>query len=175
MARLRSLVVAVYCAAPLALAAQAGPVTAATRDAAKDLSKNLLAAAQDMPAAKYGFKPTAGQMTFGELIVHIQDDNRITCAAIAGAAPAAAATLKPTDPKEKLVQALEQSFAVCDSALAQLADAKMGDAVTWYGQSTTRATAAMGLLMDWADHYSQQAGYLRLNGVLPPTARKGGM
>jgi len=25
---------------------------------------------------------------------------------------------------------------------------------------------------DWADHYSQQAVYLRLNGQLPPTAKK---
>jgi hypothetical protein len=24
---------------------------------------------------------------------------------------------------------------------------------------------------DWADHYSQLANYLRLNGILPPTAR----
>jgi hypothetical protein len=24
---------------------------------------------------------------------------------------------------------------------------------------------------DWADHYSQVAIYLRLNGVLPPTAK----
>jgi hypothetical protein len=25
---------------------------------------------------------------------------------------------------------------------------------------------------DWADHYSQSAIYLRLNGLLPPTAKK---
>jgi hypothetical protein len=25
---------------------------------------------------------------------------------------------------------------------------------------------------DWADHYSQLANYMRLNGLLPPTARK---
>jgi hypothetical protein len=25
---------------------------------------------------------------------------------------------------------------------------------------------------DWADHYSAAAIYLRLNGVLPPTAKK---
>jgi hypothetical protein len=24
---------------------------------------------------------------------------------------------------------------------------------------------------DWADHYSQEANYLRLNGILPPTAQ----
>jgi hypothetical protein len=28
---------------------------------------------------------------------------------------------------------------------------------------------------DWADHYSQAAIYLRLNGLLPPTAKKSGM
>jgi hypothetical protein len=26
--------------------------------------------------------------------------------------------------------------------------------------------------VDWADHYSQSAIYLRLNGLLPPTAKK---
>ncbi len=45
-----------------------------------------------MPAGKYGFKPTPAQRTFGELIVHIEGDNRITCAAISGAAP-------PAEPK----------------------------------------------------------------------------
>jgi hypothetical protein len=25
---------------------------------------------------------------------------------------------------------------------------------------------------DWADHYSQSAIYMRLNGLLPPTARR---
>jgi len=27
---------------------------------------------------------------------------------------------------------------------------------------------------DWEDHYSQMAIYLRLNGLLPPTAKKAG-
>ena len=35
-----------------------------------------------------------------------------------------------------------------------------------------RATAMIGLVTDWANHYGQQAMYLRLNGVLPPTAAK---
>jgi hypothetical protein len=25
---------------------------------------------------------------------------------------------------------------------------------------------------DWADHYSQEANYLRLNGLVPPTAQR---
>jgi hypothetical protein len=27
---------------------------------------------------------------------------------------------------------------------------------------------------DWADHYGASAMYLRLNGILPPTAKKSG-
>jgi hypothetical protein len=37
------------------------------------------------------------------------------------------------------------------------------------GQS--RATALITIANDWADHYSTAAAYLRLNGILPPSAR----
>ena len=29
----------------------------------------------------------------------------------------------------------------------------------------------IGIVEDWADHYSTQASYLRLNGILPPSAQ----
>jgi uncharacterized damage-inducible protein DinB len=167
----RSIVLSIFFAAPLTLLAQGNPVANAVRESARDNGKNLLAAAEAMPADKYGYKPTPAQMTFGELIVHIQGDNRITCSAIGGSQPAAEATLAPTDPKEKLVSALQRSLAICDAALAQVKDSQLGDAVSYYGHSASRATALIGLITDWADHYSQQAIYLRLNGVLPPTAR----
>ena len=34
----------------------------------------------------------------------------------------------------------------------------------------SRATALITIVVDWADHYSTAASYLRLNGLLPPTA-----
>ena len=44
------------------------------------------------------------------------------------------------------------------------------------GMNLTRAAAVLITVGDWADHYSQEANYLRLNGVLPPTAqRRSGM
>lgn len=162
-------------ASPVALAAQGNPVSNAAREIARANGRNLLAAAQAMPADKYGFKPTPAQMTFGELIAHIVDDSQITCTAIGGIAPAAAAKLAPTDPKEKLVAALQTSIAFCTAALAKTTDAQMGAMVSYYGQNSPRASAVLGLVDDWADHYSQQAIYLRLNGILPPTARQGGM
>jgi hypothetical protein len=32
----------------------------------------------------------------------------------------------------------------------------------------------LDLVADWADHYGASAIYLRLNGVLPPTAKRSG-
>jgi uncharacterized damage-inducible protein DinB len=154
------------------MSAQAHPVSSAIRNFAESSGKHLFAAAQAMPAAKYGYRPTKAQMTFAELIAHIQHDNRTTCSAFSGRKPPAEPNLSPTDSKEKLVTALQRSLTFCNSALARLSDANLGDAVSWYGEKTTRVTAAIGLLTDWTDHYGQQAIYLRLNGVLPPTARK---
>ncbi len=70
---------------------------------------------------------------------------------------------------------LRCSLAFCDGALAQVTDARLGEMVSYYGHSAPRAAAVLGLVVDWSDHYGQQAVYLRLNGVLPPSARQGGM
>lgn len=159
-------------AIPGALPAQDDPVSDAVRASAASGGKNLLAAAQAMPADKFGYKPTSAQMTFGELIVHIYGDNRITCRAIGGTAPATEEEPKRTDAKEVLVTALQRSLTFCDAALARVTDRQLGDTVPYYGRGAARAAAMIGLVTDWANHYSQQAIYLRLNGVLPPTARK---
>jgi hypothetical protein len=51
-------------------------------------------------------------------------------------------------------------------------DAKLGDELTLFGgRKGTKAAAVIALTSDWADHYSAAAMYLRLNGLLPPTAK----
>jgi len=35
----------------------------------------------------------------------------------------------------------------------------------------SRAAAMITIATDWTDHYSTAASYLRLNGILPPTAQ----
>ena len=172
MGTLSTLFIAAVVASPLA--AQGNPVSTAVQRMGRGHAKNLLAAAQAMPADKYNFKPTPAQMTFGEVIAHIADDNGITCGAIGGK-KLDAPKVSGTDGKDKLVAALQASLTFCNAALAGLADAKLGETVSWYGSSTTRAMAAVGLIDDWSDHYAMQAIYLRLNGVLPPSAQQGGM
>ena len=81
--------------------------------------------------------------------------------------------LTETDAKEKLVAAVKASFDFCGTALAKAEDAKLGDPIQDFGGKTKpRAWAALALAGSWSDHYGAAAMYLRLNGLLPPTAQK---
>jgi hypothetical protein len=82
--------------------------------------------------------------------------------------------LSATVTKDEGVAALKRSIDFCNSSIAKVTDAVTTDSVTYYGGRTMRISALIGLVEDWSDHYSQLAGYLRLNGVLPPTAKEGG-
>ena len=162
---------------PLAAAAQAAnPVSTAIKNSLRGATHKMVAAAQEMPADKYSFKPTPESMSFGQLILHVGTSNQMMCQWISGAAPAPKSTLTPSSPKAKLVELLQSSFAYCEQALAQVDDSKLGNPVPSFGgRKTSQAALMIALSDDWADHYSQQAAYLRLNGLLPPTARRGGM
>lgn len=63
--------------------APSNPVADATRAWLQVEAKNLTAAAEEMPADKYDFRPTPEQMTFKHLMVHIGTSNRIMCSSIA--------------------------------------------------------------------------------------------
>ena len=168
----RAALLSILAVVPRALPAQSNPVTGAARLMAQRSGLHLIEGALAMPADKYTYQPTKGQMTFGELVAHVTGDNRTTCASFSGLTASEEAKPSPTAPKATLVAALSRSVTFCDSAFASVSDARLGEPVTWYGTRTTRAEPLLGLLTDWADHYGQQAMYLRLNGILPPTARK---
>jgi len=155
-----------------ALAAAQAPLANAFRDDAKQSAKNLTAAAEVMPADKYSFKPTPAQMTFGEIVVHLIQGNDYLCGVIGGVKAPTRTKIAPTDGKDALVARLKETFVFCDQALAKLDDAKLTEPLPMFGRNMSRAASEILTVGDWADHYSQMAIYLRLNGQLPPTAKK---
>ncbi|MGC0772521.1 MAG: DinB family protein [Candidatus Acidiferrum sp.] len=160
------------CAAQEAAGGQvANPVTTTVKGQLTRYEKNMVEAADLMPAEKFNFKPTAEMNTFAHLTMHIAMSNNFLCSKISGQ-EAPKVELKDTDSKEKLVGALKASFEYCSTALAGVDDSKLGDSLTLFGnRQTSRAGALIALSDDWYDHYGAQAVYLRLNGILPPTAR----
>ena len=148
------------------------PISSSLKNTQQRYERNLVGSAESMPADKYSFKPTPQQMSFGQLMLHVAGSNEFMCATISGQKAPQREKLTPTSPKDKLVERLKQSFDYCTAALANVDDSKLGESVPFFGGRTiTRGGAMMGLAEDWADHYGAAAIYLRLNGILPPSAR----
>ena len=149
----------------------ANPVSTTVKSQLPRFSKNITAAAEAMPADKYNFKPTPEMNTYAHLMVHIAQSNNLLCSKISGAA-APDSKLAETDGKDKLVAAIKASFEFCTTALADVDDSKLGESMVLFGnRPASRAAALIGLSDGWSDHYGAQAIYLRLNGILPPSAQ----
>jgi uncharacterized damage-inducible protein DinB len=148
------------------------PVTASVKEIYNRHSKYIAAAAAEMPADKYGYRPTPEEWTFGQIIAHVAQVNLAVCSMISDIPAPNGPKLNETDPKDTLTAALKASFDFCDQAVAKLQDASMGDTITYFrGAKKPRSRAVIELVDDLNDHYSQLAIYLRLNGMVPPSAK----
>jgi len=167
------LLLAASAAAQTTPALTKNPVSSALRDILPGRQKNPVAAVEAMPADKFNYKPSADQMTFGHLVAHMIEANDFLCSKAAAVPPPKVEEVKDTDSKDKLVAAVKASFDFCSDALAKMDDSKLGETTEGFGgKQVTRALLSLGLSGAWADHYAEAAMYLRLNGVLPPTAKK---
>jgi hypothetical protein len=167
------LLIAASAPAQTAPAPTKNPVSTALRDILAGREKSTVAAVEAMPGDKFNYKPTADQMTFGHLVVHIAETNDLLCSKAAAVPAPKVDEVKETDSKDKLVAALKASFDFCSDALAKMDDSRLAETTEIFpGRQGSRAWASMILAGAWADHYAEAAMYLRLNGVLPPTAKK---
>lgn len=188
MKTLYAVLLALALAVPASLAAQqpsggppANPITTVFRGRTMTLQRNIAQAFDSIPERLFTYKPTPVQLTIGYIAQHLVTDNYTFCNAFGDKkAPLAAEDTTTADsvkarwPKAKLMAKLNASFAFCESAFAQLDDARLADQVTmtFRGQqrTVTRASMVLSHVVDMADHYSQLANYMRLNNLVPPTA-----
>lgn len=168
-------------AAQQTAAQQANPITTVFQGRTMGLQRNLAQAFDSIPADKFGYKPTAPQLTIGYIAQHLANDNYFFCDNFGDKKATRPAkdtstpdSVKAKWPKDTLVAKLKESFAFCESAFAQLNDAKLAEqiSITFGGQSRNapRAQMVLGHVVDMADHYSQIANYMRLNNLVPPSA-----
>jgi DinB superfamily len=162
-------------------AATANPITAAFRAEITSFSHNVAQALDSIPESRFSYKPTPAQLSIGYIAQHVADDNYFFCnlfgdlkADVPADESSTPDSVKATWPKAKLVEQLRASFDFCDKAMDQLTDASLAEqtTMTYGGRSRNIGRASMVLIhaLDLADHYSQLANYMRLNGMLPPTA-----
>lgn len=168
---------------PSAAAPQAtpNPITASFKAFHTRYGAWLTAAFDSVPASKYSYKPTPAQLSIGYIAQHLEDANYQLCALMNGerrpmtARDSLADTVKAAWPKDTLTARLKASFTYCDAALNRVDDTKLADALPagapGSGRTVPRARYLLLYVTDLVDHYSQMANYMRLNGMLPPSAQ----
>ena len=169
--RLQTCVILAATMLPSVAGAQS-PVAEAFRQNVADVGRNLIVAAERMPADKYDFKPTPAQMTFGDIVNHLSNGNDFLCGAITGVSAPMRDAVSVSHGKDALVKRLRETFQFCNETLSHLDDSRLSEQLKVFGKTMSRAALETLTTGDWADHYSQAAIYLRLNGLLPPTAQK---
>jgi len=156
-----------------AAAPSASPVADALRAMEQRYARILVAAAEAMPPDKYNYRPTPAQMSFAQIQAHLSSEgNDGLCAKVGGVPLPQRTPVDTTAGKDQLIARLKETFQFCETAFAKLDDSKLGEPLQLFGPNPfSRAAAILITVGDWADHYSQEANYLRLNNVLPPTAQ----
>ena len=145
-------------------------------DLYKDTQEEIISAAEAMPADKYDFVPTAGTFTgvrsFGGQVNHLIGANYGFFRGFGMPMPVTREQIAALKTKEQLVQALKDSFAYADKAVASITAENAFVPVGKGEEAMTRAGAAAYCLAHANDHYGQMVEYLRMNGIVPPASVK---
>jgi hypothetical protein len=145
--------------------AQANRISDFARETVVQSSKELTAAAEQMPADKYGFKAPPDDITFGYLLLHVADINYPMCSLIGGVPAPKPPELKETDPKDVLIERMKASFDFCTTALAKLDDSGMQQTLDLGGAKMSRAMTILTLTGTWTSHHELQLRYMQMNGI----------
>lgn len=167
--------------APAALArAQASSTQAAPADVYNHLmsgmEKEIVSAADALPADKYNFAPTQGEFkgvrTFAAQVKHLAEANYEFFEGwnIPGAVKAD--DIEKLTSKDDIMKALRDSYAYAHKAIDTITPANAFEVMGTGEHKTTRAGLAAFCIAHAMDHYGQMVVYLRMNGIVPPASRK---
>jgi uncharacterized damage-inducible protein DinB len=161
--------------------ATAGPITSVIGSSVGQYVRWLTAAFDSIPERQYTYRPRPAQRSIGEIAQHLEHANYELCAKF-GDLPyrmtskdSLADSIKGRWPKDTLTARLKASFEFCRRAFFSLTDAKLADEMSPIAPTTPPVTYPRARFVvlfdnDLVDHWSQIASYMRLLGMVPPSA-----
>jgi len=129
--------------------------------------KFTLEVAESMPAESWGFKPNPEEMSFGQVMNHIANDNTMMCARVARSKPIP--RIPETSDKLPTVKFLVESFDKCAREIDALSPEQWDMEVYKYqGQPIPAHEALLYTYTHMAHHRGQAEVYLRLKNIKQP-------
>lgn len=156
--------------------AVAGTSAASAQTAAAGVStvyhsvhRYLVAAAEQVPEADYGYAPTKDVRTFGQLFGHVAGSNYMICATAAGEKNPNTTNFEKLTAKADIVAGLKASFDYCTKAF-EMNDTKAIEPVDLFGMKTNRVGALAFNAGHDMEHYGNVVTYMRMKGMVPPSS-----
>lgn len=141
------------------------------------IRRDLIEAAEAMPAADFAFKPTPQVRSFAELLGHLTFANFYFCSMAKGEpSPSTVNYERTVTDKAGLVKALGDALNYCDAVYKETTDANANQQVKISGPGgsgqSTRALVLMFNTTHNNEHYGNVIVYLRLKGIVPPSTAR---
>jgi uncharacterized damage-inducible protein DinB len=143
------------------------------------MEKEIVGAADAMPAEKYNFAPDPklgefkGVRTFGGQVKHLAEANYEFFQGWNLPGEVKPDDIEKMTSKDDIMKALKDSYTFAHSAMgtitAENAFVLMGSGE----RKSTRGGMAAFCIAHSMDHYGQMVEYLRMNGIVPPASRGG--
>ena len=136
------------------------------------IKSNLMLAAEKLPEADYGFKPSsmAEVRTYGQLFGHVANAQFNACSAARGVPnPNMGVNNEQKTVRAEIIKALADSFAFCDPAFAALTEANGAEIMTQGRGQVARSAILAGLIAHSNEMYGTAGVYMRAKNVVPPS------
>ena len=158
-------------------AALSPSIAASVNNMHMTIRRDLIEAAEAMPAAEFAFKPTPQVRSFGEILGHVAFANFYFCAMAKGEPPPSTVNYERTvTDKPGLVKALGDALNYCDGVYKETTDANASQPVKLSGPGGSgQSTRALVLIFNTThnnEHYGNVIVYLRLKGIVPPSTAR---
>ena len=167
--------IAVLClfAPAVAALAQENPLSFHNKFMYGGVKTLLLKSAEKMPEENYGFKPTEGVRSFGQILGHAADAQYLFCSVALGEKNPAPKIEQTKTTKADLIAALKDAFAYCDKAYDGMTDASATQTVKLFKQDMPKLGVLGVNNLHSTEHYGNLIVYLRMKGIVPPSSDPG--
>ena len=169
------LIAVLACAAPVQAqspAAPANPMSTALQRSFTSVADFIQRSAEQMPAEKYGYKPTPDVRSFAHEIGHVADAHYLFCSRARNEANPQSARIEGNVlGKAELVAKYRESVTYCKGAYESMTDAQLSQP---FEQGQARGVRLAPLANNAAhdnEHYGKIVTIMRLNGMVPPSSQ----
>lgn len=139
----------------------------------EDAEKKLVSLAEAVPAEKYSWRPGEGVRSISEVYMHVAGGNYLL-PSFAGVTPPPGISRdmeKTITEKDKVVEALKQSFVHLHNAIEKTPDSDFDKNVKFFGEEATVRYVFFVAASHCHEHLGQSIAYARTNGITPPWSK----